>query len=73
MPTQHQMVDIATGTVVVCSLLHSFLPPYDFLADFPRAQRYYKAFIYTVGYIGLNARSTVWRSQISMNKPTTAA
>lgn len=41
------------------------------LADFPRAQsvfrgafhnRWYKLLVYTVGYIALNARSTVWQS-----------
>ncbi len=62
MLNQHQLIDIGTETVVVCSLLHTFLPPWDFLADFPKAQKLYKVFVYLVGYIGLNARSTVYQS-----------
>lgn len=67
-PSQHELLDIATQTIVVCSVLHTFLPPYDFLNDFPTAQKYYKAFIYITGYVGLNARSTVYKS-ISINNP----
>ena len=68
MVTQHQLVDLATETVVVCSLLHTFLPPWDFLSDFPRAQKYYKAIVYVIGYIGLNARSTVYQSVSMKNQ-----
>ena len=67
MITQHQLIDIGTETVVACSILHSFLPPWDFLNDFPRAQKYYKAAVYVIGYVGLNARSTVYKS-ISVSK-----
>ena len=70
MITQHQLLDIATETVVVCSILHNFLPPWDFLADFPRAQKYYKLVIYIIGYVALNARSTVYRS-IAVGQPPT--
>jgi hypothetical protein len=73
--TQHQLLDIATQTVVACSLLHTFLPPWDFLNDFPTAQKYYKVFVYLVGYIGLNARSTVYQSvsmKNQMNIPPSA-
>lgn len=47
------------------------------LADFPNAQatfracfhnRYYKLFIYIIGYVALNARSTVWKF-ISVKNP----
>jgi hypothetical protein len=51
-----------SSTVTVCSFLHTTLPPWDFLSDFPWAQRYYKLFIFIVGYIALNARSTVYQS-----------
>lgn len=68
MISQHQLVDLATETVVACSLLHTFLPPWDFLADFPRAQRYYKLVVYVIGYIGLNARSTVYQSVSMKNQ-----
>jgi hypothetical protein len=66
------MVDIAAGTVVVCSLLYTFLPPWEFLDDFPAAQRYYKALVYVIGYIGLNARSTVYKG-ISQSNATPPA
>lgn len=65
----HWVFDYAAGTIVVCSLLHTFLPPWDFLADFPRAQKYYKAFVYVIGYIAMNARSTVYSS---ISKPSDA-
>ena len=67
MITQHQMIDIGTEAVVVCSLLHSFLPPWDFLNDFPRAQKYYKLAVYVIGYVALNGRSTVYRSISTQN------
>lgn len=47
------------------------------LREFPRAQntffaafnnRWYRVSVYLVGYVALNARSTVWRS-ISVNNP----
>jgi hypothetical protein len=46
----------------VCSFLHTTLPPIEFLDDFPRAKAAYKVSIYVIGYVGLNARSTVYRS-----------
>lgn len=62
MITQHQLIDLATETVVTCSLLHTFLPPWDFLNDFPKAQKYYKLAVYVIGYIALNGRSTIYQS-----------
>jgi len=62
MITQHQMLDAATETVFVCSILHSLLPPWDAFGDFPRVQKYYKLFIYIIGYMALSARSTVYSS-----------
>lgn len=58
----HWFFDYAAGTIVVCSILHTFLPPWEFLADFPIAQKYYKALVYIIGYIAGNARSTVYKS-----------
>jgi hypothetical protein len=58
----HAIKDIAFDVVVGCSVLHTVLPPWDFLNDFPTAQKFYKAFIYLVGYIAINARSTVYKS-----------
>jgi hypothetical protein len=64
----HWVYDAVAGTVLTCSILHSFLPPWDWLADFPRAQKYYKAFIYLVGYIAINGRSTVYQSLSMKNQ-----
>ncbi len=58
----HAAKDIAFDIVVGCSVAHSVLPPWDFLADFPTAQKVYKAFVYLVGYVAINARSTVYKS-----------
>lgn len=65
MITQHQLLDLATETVAVCSVLHTLLPPWDFLNEFPRVQKYYKLVIYVIGYLALNGRSTAYQS-ISM-------
>jgi hypothetical protein len=51
-----------SGITFVASLAHTFLPPWEFLNDFPTAQKYYKAFIYFVGYVAANGRSTVYGS-----------
>lgn len=53
---------IYTTIVTVCSFLHTTLPPYEFLNDFPRAQAAYKLFLYVIAYIALNARSTLYQS-----------
>ena len=58
----HWMFDAACSTIVGCSVLHTFLPPWEILADFPRAQKIYKVIVYAVGYIAINGRSTVYRS-----------
>jgi hypothetical protein len=63
----HETQDLIFHTIVACSVLHSLLPPWDFLDQFPQAQKYYKLLIYVVGYVALNGRSTVYRS-ISANK-----
>lgn len=55
----HTVYDVVSGVIIFCSLVHTILPPWDGYADFPRFQKYYKACVYTVGYIALNARSTV--------------
>jgi hypothetical protein len=54
--------------IVISTFLHTFLPPWDFLNDFPTLQKYYKLLIYIVGYTAGNARSTVWQ-KISVNNP----
>jgi predicted membrane channel-forming protein YqfA (hemolysin III family) len=60
---------IYSSVVTVCSFLHTTLPPYEFLADYPRVQAAYKVSLYVIGYIALNARSTVYHS-LSTNDGT---
>lgn len=66
----HAVKDIACDVVIGCSVAHTFLPPWDAppLQPFPRLQKYYRLLIYIVGYIGINARSTVYPS-ISVGNP----
>jgi hypothetical protein len=54
--------------VTVCSILHTMLPPWDFLNEFPASQRYYRLLVYIIGFVALNARSTVYQ-KISVNNP----
>ena len=58
----HHFINTVADTVLICSVAHTLLPPWDALSDFPTAQKYYKVFIYTIGYIALNGRSTVYKS-----------
>ena len=46
----------------MCSVLHTVLPPWEGLQDFPTVQKYYKLLVYFIGYAALNGRSTVYRS-----------
>ena len=50
-----------------CSHLHSVLPPWEFLDDFPTVQKYYKAFIYFIGYVAANYRSSAYKSISTQN------
>lgn len=69
---EHRIFDLVATLVLICSVLHTILPPWDVFNDFPRTQKYYKVVIYTVGYIALNARSTAYK-QLSMGKQVDAA
>lgn len=62
----HEAKDILFDLVVGCSVAHSALPPWDAepFKPFPTFQKYYKVFIYLLGYIAINARSTIYK-QIS--------
>lgn len=51
-----------SSLVTICSFLHTTLPPYEFLADYPRGQSAYKVSLYVIGYVALNARSTLYQS-----------
>lgn len=61
----HHVYDTVAAIVLVSTVLHNLLPPWDWLTDFPTAQKYYKAFIYLVGYLAGNARSTVYKKTIA--------
>ena len=61
-PETHLWLDYITRTIVTCSILHTTLPPWEFLDDFPQVQKVYKAFIYLVGYVAINGRSSVYKS-----------
>lgn len=64
----HRIYDAVAGMVLICSLLYSVLPPYDGYGDFPRFQKFYKAFIFTIGHMGANARSSLYPSIPASNK-----
>ena len=69
MPTSTEVFHWVTAVTFGASILHTFfLPPWDWLNDFPRAQKYYKAFVYFVGFIAVSGRSTIMKS-ISINNP----
>ena len=66
----HATKDIVFDVMVGSSFLHSVLPPWDADAfqPFPGFQKYYRLLIYVMGFVALNARSTVYRS-ISIETP----
>ena len=51
-------------TNTIASHLHSLLPPWDdgALEAFPTLQKYYRLFIYFLGYAAGNYRSRLWQS-----------
>lgn len=59
---QVDAVKLATEIVAGASLVHTLLPPWEAFNDFPTGQKYYKLFVFIVGYIALNGRSTVYPS-----------
>jgi hypothetical protein len=70
---QSHVFNIVAGIVLIASVLHAVLPPWDFLSDFPTAQKYYKLVVYVVGYIALNARSTLYKSISTQDGTTPSA
>lgn len=68
-------VKLGTEIVAGSSLLHTVLPPWEAFNDFPTGQKYYKLFIYLVGYVALNGRSTIYPTLSTSNgtKPSVAA
>jgi hypothetical protein len=64
----HKATDDLTQLIAISSMVHNILPPWDLLNGYPRIQKVYKVLVYSVGYMALNARSTIQRS-ISINNP----
>jgi hypothetical protein len=57
-PSQ-KVVEYATQLIVVCSFLHSALPPQSTFDDYPRIQKAYKVFVVLVGFVAVNWRGSV--------------
>lgn len=61
--TLHQMFDIGSAIVLVSSLANSFLPPYEWFAQWPRFQSVYKILTMTIARWGaINLKSTIYPS-----------
>lgn len=60
---------IYTNVVTVSSHLHSLLPPWDgdAIAAFPTFQKWYRLFIYFLGYVAASYRSSVHPSISTQN------
>jgi hypothetical protein len=52
------------------SIVHTILPPWDWISpdDNPRLHKLYKIFVYVVGYVAMNARTTAFK-ELSINNP----
>lgn len=67
--TETTAIHIILRIIVIASVVHIFLPPYDVFNDFPKFQKYYKLFVSVVGYIALNARGKMIQAYPSVSKP----
>ena len=67
-PSLIHILNIITAITFGASILHTFLPPWEFLNDFPMVQKYYKALVYFIGYVAISGRSTAYKS-LSINNP----
>jgi hypothetical protein len=70
---QIDAVKLATEIIAGASLAHTILPPWEAFNDFPTAQKYYKLFVYIVGYIALNGRSRIYPSLSTESGSKTSA
>lgn len=52
-------VSIGEHVIVICSLLHMLLPPYETFDEFPTFKKWYKLVVLIVGNIALNKREAV--------------
>lgn len=64
---QADLVKLGTEVIAGASLLHTVLPPWEALNDFPTLQKYYKLFVFFVGYVALNGRSTIYPALSTAN------
>lgn len=66
----HEVKDVGLSVIAVCSVAHTFLPPWDAdaIKPFPRFQKAYRLVIYFLGYVAINFRSTVYKN-ISIHNP----
>lgn len=70
----HKLFDIAGGVVMGCSLLYSFLPPYETFDGYPRFQKFYKVFTQIIArWGGLNLKSVVYPQIKSLGNMNDAA
>lgn len=60
--TLHQLFDWAGAVVLVCSLLGTFLPPYEWFDKWPSFQAVYKVLTMTIARWGaINLKSVVYQ------------
>lgn len=57
--TLFQALDWAARICLAFSILNAILPPYDVLAEFPNAQRYYKLVLAVVRYFSGDVRTRI--------------
>lgn len=61
--TLHQIYDWVGAIVLISSLLNSFLPPYEWFAQWPRFQALYKVLVMTIAKWGaINLKSVIYPS-----------
>lgn len=53
------LISIVEHIVVVSSLLHLVLPPYETFDEFPTFKKYYKLVVLIIGNIALNKRQAL--------------
>jgi hypothetical protein len=66
-------VKLATTIIAGASVLHTILPPWEAFNDFPTLQKFYKLFVYFVGYTALNGRSALYPSLSTASGTKTSA
>lgn len=73
--TENYAIHLVLNVVVVASVVHVLLPPYEVFAKFPRFQKYYQVAVEIIAYLALNARGKMIqaypsvRAQDSVDRP----